>query len=140
MLSRSPTRQPGEDFRRKVAAHWGLSYGQLEAISLGENAPASSSKPVSWRAEDVPPNLAAVIAAYSWMPELPNPLRAVVRDQARLYLRFGGTDYALDEWQRVVTGLEREALAVVARRVRADSATVSLEPCVEPRRAAKLRK
>ncbi len=40
MLSRSPTRQPGEDFRRKVAAHWGVTYGQLEAMSLGEQAPS----------------------------------------------------------------------------------------------------
>jgi hypothetical protein len=137
MLSRSPTRQPGEDFRRKVAAHWGMSYGQLEAISLGEDAPASTSKPLSWRAEDVPPNLAAVIAEYSWMPELPNPVRSVVREQARLYLRFGGTDFEMNEWQRIVTGLEREALAVIARRARTDS---SIVPRDERKRTAKLRK
>src|SRR3954469_6135966 len=53
MLSHNPTRQPGEDFRRKVAAHWGVSYGQLEAIVLGdESSPASSSKPMTWRALD----------------------------------------------------------------------------------------
>jgi hypothetical protein len=57
-----------------------------------------------------------------------------------LYLRFGGTDYALDEWQRVVTGLEREALALMARRVPTDSATISLQPCDGRRQAAKLRK
>src|SRR5690242_217800 len=141
MLSRSPTRQPGEDFRRKVAAHWGMSYGQLEAISLGEDAPASSSKPMSWRSEDVPPNLAAVISEYAWMPELPNHLRSVVREQARLHLRFGGFDYALEEWQRIVTGLEREALALVARRVRSDSSIVPREkPREERKRATKLRK
>jgi transcriptional regulator with XRE-family HTH domain len=121
MLSRSPTRQPGEDFRRKVAAHWGVSYGQLESIALGEEAPASTSKPVSWRAEDAPPNLSAVLADYSWMPELPNALRAVVREQARQHLRFGGFDYSRDEWQRILTGLEREALGLLARRVRASS-------------------
>ena len=62
MLSHKPTRQPGEDFRRKVAAHWGVSYGQLESIALGEEAPTSTAKPVSWRAEDAPPNLALALA------------------------------------------------------------------------------
>src|SRR4051812_45726679 len=130
MLSRSPTRQPGEDFRRKVAAHWGVSYGQLEAISLGEEPPASTSKPVNWRAEDAPPNLSAVIAQYSWMPELPNHLRSVVREQARQHLRFGGNDYPTEEWQRIVTGLEREALALLARHARTD---FSIVPCEMPR-------
>ena len=116
MLSRSPTRQPGEDFRRKAAAHWHLSYGQLEAIALGEEVPGNTEGPVSWRSEEGPPNLAAVIAEYAWMPELPSALRSVVREQARQYLRFGGFDYPRDEWQRIVTGLEREALAVLARR------------------------
>jgi transcriptional regulator with XRE-family HTH domain len=121
MLSRSPTRQPGEDFRRKVAAHWGVSYGQLESIALGEEAPASTSKPLAWRSEDAPPNLAMVLADYAWMPELPNDLRAIVREQARQHLRFGGFDYAPDEWQRILTGLEREALGLLARRVRVSS-------------------
>ena len=116
MLSRNPTRQPGEDFRRKVAAHWGVSYGQLEAIALGDEAPHSTSKPVAWRAEEAPPNLAAVLTDYVWMPELPSDLRSVVREQAREYLRFGGFDYTTDEWQRILTGLEREALSIVARR------------------------
>ncbi len=128
MLSQRPTRQPGEDFRRKVAAHWGVSYGQLEAISLGEDAPASTSKPISWRAEDAPPNLTAVIADYAWMTELPNHLRSMVREQARQHLRFGGPDYAVDEWQRIVTGLEREALALLARHARTDSVIVPREP------------
>ena len=132
MLSQRPTRQPGEDFRRKVAAHWGVSYGQLEAISLGEDAPASTSKPISWRAEDAPPNLTAVIADYAWMTELPNHLRSMVREQARQHLRFGGPDYAVDEWQRIVTGLEREALALLARHARTDSVIV-------PREATELR-
>ena len=117
MLSRNPTRQPGEDFRRKVAAHWGVSYGQLESIALGDDAPDSMSKPVAWRSEEAPPNLAAVLADYVWMPELPSDLRGVVREQARQHLRFGGFDYSQDEWQRILTGLEREALGVVARRV-----------------------
>jgi transcriptional regulator with XRE-family HTH domain len=141
MLSRSPTRQPGEDFRRKVAAHWGMTYGQLEAVSLGEDAPESTSKPVAWRAEDAPPNLATVIAQYAWMPELPNDLRAVVREQARQHLRFGGFDYTTDEWQRIVTGLEREALALLARRVRTDSSVVPREKTGEERkRTGKVRK
>ena len=118
MLSKSPTRQPGENFRRKVAAHWGVSYGQLESIALGEEASSDSRlKPVVWRAEDAPPNLTAVLADYAWMPELPNGLRGVVREQARQHLRFGGFDYGLDEWQRILTGLERQALALIANRV-----------------------
>jgi hypothetical protein len=116
MLSRNPTRQPGEDFRRKVAAHWGVSYGQLESIALGEESPASSSKPLSWRDEDAPPNLSTVLSTYAWMAELPSDLRAVVREQARQHLRFGGMDYSTDEWQRIVTGLEREALGIAVRR------------------------
>lgn len=125
MLAPNASRQPGEDFRRKVAAHWGVSYGQLESIALGEDAaPSSSAKPVSWRAEDVPPNLAAVLSDYSWMEELPSDLRAVVREQARQHLRFGGFDYALDEWRRIVTGLEREALALFARREKSASGIV----------------
>jgi hypothetical protein len=126
MLSKSPTRQPGEDFRRKVAAHWGVSYGQLECIALGEEAAPGGLAPVSWLAEDAPPNLAAVLADYAWMPELPNDLRAVVREQARQYLRFGGLDYPHDEWRRILTGLEREALALLARRV--GSMVVPSEP------------
>ena len=145
MLSRSPTRQPGEDFRRKVAAHWGVTYGQLEAMSLGEEAPSSSSQPISWRVEEAPPNLASVIAHYAWMPELPNHLRSVVREQARLHLRFGGFDYPEDEWQRIVTGLEREALALLARSVRKDSTIVprsdkSTGAGVDAARRAKTRK
>ncbi len=117
MLSSNPTRQPGEDFRRKVAAHWGVTYAQLEAIALGDDdAPSSASKPISWRSEELPANLATVLATYKWMPELPTELRVIVREQARQHLRFGGLDYALDEWQRILTGLEREALGLVARR------------------------
>jgi len=116
MLSPSPTRQPGEDFRRKVAAHWGVTYAQLESIALGEEAPTSSAQPLSWRSPTVPANLAAVLADYAWMVELPSEMRAVVREQARQHLRFGGMDYALDEWQRILTGLEREALGLLARR------------------------
>ena len=133
MLSHNPARQPGEDFRRKVAAHWGMTYGQLEAIALGEEAPASGPAPVSWRTEDAPPNLSAVIADYAWMPELPNELRGIVREQARQHLRFGGFDYTCDEWQRIVTGLEREALAILARRPRATSEIVPRAPKKKPK-------
>ncbi len=142
MLSHNPTRQPGEDFRRKVAAHWGVSYGQLESIALGEEAPKSTSKPVSWRAEDAPPNLAVALAGYAWMTELTNDLRAVVREQARQHLRFGGLDYARDEWHRILTGLEREALALLARRNRTSSGSGSPPPPASKRgsRAAKARK
>ncbi|MBX3185472.1 MAG: hypothetical protein KF819_00600 [Labilithrix sp.] len=137
MLSTNPTRQPGEDFRRKVAAHWGVSYGQLEAIAFGDEPPASGSKPVAWRSENIPANLAAVLADYRWMPEMPNDLRGVVREQARLHLRFGGPDYPSDEWQRILTGLEREALGLIARRTRA-AAAASKKTRVK--RAAKSRK
>jgi transcriptional regulator with XRE-family HTH domain len=140
MLSCNPSRQPGEDFRRKVAAHWGVSYGQLEAIALGEETPLSSSKPVFWRAEDAPPNLTAALSDYAWMTELPNDLRAVVREQARQHLRFGGLDYARDEWQRILCGLEREALALVARRTRTSSGSGSPPPPKRSTRVPKLRK
>jgi len=131
MLSHNPTRQPGEDFRRKVAAHWGVSHGQLESIALGEEAPMSSSKPVPWRTEDAPPNLAVALSDYAWMTELPNDLRAIVREQARQHLRFGGLDYAIDEWQRILTGLEREALALLARRGRTSSGSGSPPPAAK---------
>lgn len=142
MLSHNPTRQPGEDFRRKAAAHWGVSYGQLESIALGEEAPTSTSKPVSWRAEDAPPNLALALSGYAWMTELPNDLRAVVREQARQHLRFGGLDYDRDEWHRILTGLEREALALLARRNRTSSGSGSPPPPATNRtsRAPKARK
>lgn len=116
MLSPNPSRQPGEDFRRKVAAHWGASYAQLEALALGEEPPASTSQPVRSRVAPLPPNLAATISSYEWMPELPDDLRLLVREQARLHHDFGHVDHPPDEWQRIVTGLEREALALIARR------------------------
>ncbi len=114
MLSTNPTRQPGEDFRRKAAAHWGLSYAQLEALALGEDPPTSSTKPVV----SYPPSLARAIEEYSWMPELRPELRTVVREQARMHFVYGGGDVPSDEWQRILTGLEREALALVERRAR----------------------
>lgn len=115
MLSPSPTRQPGEDFRRKVAAHWGISYAQLEALALGEEAPSSSAKPVQGRATLTPPNLALALASYDWLPELSGELRVLVRSQARQHHALGLGDYVVDEWQRILTGLEREALAHAAR-------------------------
>lgn len=115
MLSTSPSRQPGEDFRRKVAALWGLTYAQLEAVALGE-PPESSRHTSTLPPDELPPGLRAVLAGYSWMPELPVVLRSVVCEQARLHYTLGGLDLPRDEWQRVVTGLEREALALHGRR------------------------
>lgn len=114
MLSPHPTRQPGEDFRRKVAAHWGMSYAQLEANALGEEPPPSSRLAVS---ERIPPNLAEAIAGYDWLEELPSELQVVVREQARQYHRFGEGDGEtdVDEWRRILAGLEREILAHLAR-------------------------
>lgn len=138
MLSSNPTRQPGEDFRRKVAAHWGVSYGQLEAIAFGDDdPPGSGAKPVTWRSENIPANLAAVLADYRWMAEMPNDLRGVVREQARIHLRFGGPDYSMEEWQRILTGLEREALGLLARRVRSSSIVPKK---MRQKKPAKLRK
>jgi len=113
MLSTNPTRQPGEDFRRKAAVHWGLSYAQLEALALGEEPPTSSTKPTS----SLPPSLATAVEEYSWMPELPADLRTLVREQARMHHVYGG-DVEDEEWQRILTGLEREALALLERRAR----------------------
>jgi hypothetical protein len=114
MLSPSPSRQPGEDFRRKVAAHWGVSYAQLEALALGEDAPDSMAKPLQ-RTPTIPPNLEATLLSYDWMAELPGELRELVRAQAQQHHTLLCVDYALDEWQRILTGLEREALGLVAR-------------------------
>ena len=131
MLSSTPSRQPGEDFRRKVAAHWGVSYAQLEALALGEEPPASTSKPVHGRNDTLPSNLAAAAAEYVWMHELPHDLRVVVREQARQHYAFSGEDLPRETWQRILTGLEREALALVAHRAAASDE--------EPRMARKRR-
>lgn len=114
MLSPNPTRQPGEDFRRKVAAHWGLTYATLEALALGEEPPSSASHPV--HPSDLPPALATVLLEYAWLPELSHQLRSVVREQARQHARYGTRDLLQAEWQKIVTGLEREALAHMARQ------------------------
>jgi transcriptional regulator with XRE-family HTH domain len=141
MLSRSPTRQPGEDFRRKAAAHWGLSYGQLEAAALGEDAPPESTMKPSVRGEEATdaPSLTAALAGYAWMPELPLALRKVVEEQARQHLPFGGFDYSQDDWQRIVTGLEREALALLARRPSHVSGLMArvVDPTASPKKPAR---
>lgn len=113
MLSPNPTRQPGEDFRRKVAFHWGVSYAQLEALALGEDPPPSGRKGVDC---PTPSNLASALREYTWMDELPDELRVVVREQATQHYRLMGTDYRREEWNQILTGLEREALAFLARR------------------------
>jgi transcriptional regulator with XRE-family HTH domain len=123
MLSSTPSRQPGEEFRRKVATHWGVTYAQLEALALGEEPPVSSSHPVNGRTDSIPPNLASVIGEYLWMQELPHELRVVVREQARQHYAFSRSDLTRDEWQRIMTGLEREALALMAHRTHADDDT-----------------
>ncbi len=119
MLSATPSRTPGEDFRRKVASHWGVSYAQLEALALGEDPPASTAKPVSGPSDDLPPNLAFTSAEYAWMHELPHELRVVVREQARQHYAYSRRDLAREEWQRILTGLEREALSLLAQRAQA---------------------
>ena len=116
MLSSTPSRQPGEEFRRKVASHWGVTYAQLESLSVGEEAPASSAKPIVGRTDIVPPNLASVTEEYSWMDELSDDLRVIVREQARLHYAYSREDLPREHWQRIMTGLEREALALVALR------------------------
>jgi len=118
MLSATPTRQPGEDFRRKVAAHWGVSYAQLEALALGEDMPSSVPKPppASGHSDTLPPNLARATAEYNWMHELPHDMRVIVREQARQHYAYTHEDMSRAEWQRVLTGLEREALAFLASR------------------------
>lgn len=118
MLSTHPTRQPGEDFRRKVAVHWGVTYAQLEALALGEEPPASASKPVNG-SSSYSANLMSAIADHEWMAELPPELRLVVREQAHLHYAYGSGELTRDEWRRILTGLEREALSFFERRVRA---------------------
>jgi transcriptional regulator with XRE-family HTH domain len=115
MLSTSPSRQPGEDFRRKVAAHWGVSYATLEALALGEEPPPASTQQAIANVGAVPARLVTALTEYRWLPELPAELRLVVREQARLYQRVVD-DLDEDEWRRIITGLEREALGFIARR------------------------
>ncbi|MBX3217066.1 MAG: hypothetical protein KF850_33850 [Labilithrix sp.] len=131
MLSSTPSRQPGEDFRRKVAAHWGVTYAQLEALALGEEPP-SASEPSSGRTDAMPPNLTASSADYVWMHELPTELRLIVLEQARQHYAFTLVDLPREEWRRILTGLEREALALVAHRAQTDTSD-------EPARAARKR-
>ena len=77
MLSPTPSRQPGEELRRKVAAHWGISYAELEALAFGEESPPKST---NRRSDALPPNLAEAAGDYAWTRELPVELRAVVRE------------------------------------------------------------
>lgn len=117
MLSTTPSRQPGEDFRRKVAAHWGVTYAQLEALALGEEMPPSAlPKAPGSASEPLPPNLERAFDDYSWLAELPQEMRTIVREQARIHYVFTSEDLTRAEWQRILTGLEREALAFLASR------------------------
>lgn len=117
MLSPRPSRQPGEDFRRKVAAHWGISYAQLEALALGEDPLPPGTRSFQLGANGMPPNLSDVLHSYAWMPELPEPLKQLIAEQARLHhVVFDGVDYPHEEWRHIVTGLEREALGIAVRR------------------------
>jgi hypothetical protein len=127
MLSATPSRQPGEDFRRKVATHWGISYAQLEALALGEEPPASTSKPVG-RSDTMPPNLSAAVAEYSWTHDLPHEMRVIVREQARMHYAFAHADLARDEWKRILTGLEREALNLSNRLKSGEAVVVTPAP------------
>jgi len=121
MLSPNPTRQPGEDFRRKVAAHWGVSYAQLEALALGESIIDSGTRLAPPGSSEGPQNLSLVLCNYQWMSELPIEARILVQEQARLHYQFAGVDYENEEWQRIVTGLEREILGLLAWRHRSDT-------------------
>ena len=113
MLSPTPTRQPGEDFRRKVAAHWGFTYAQLEALATGEHFTSTSSGSVA-----PPAAFVAAISEHVWTPELPGEVRRIVTEQARQYYLTLDGDLDTHDWRAVLTGLEREALAFLARRAR----------------------
>jgi hypothetical protein len=112
MLSSTPSRQPGEDFRRKVAAHWGMTYAELEALAVGESVPPSRRSRTDPTLGPLPPNLALTLGAYVWLPELPEDVRPIVIEQARQYFVFSKFDLTPVQWQRVLTSLERAALAV----------------------------
>lgn len=119
MLSPTPTRQPGEDFRRKVAAHWGMTYAQLEALAIGEELPPSSSGATT----TMPEAYVTAVNAYAWTPELPGELRRVVTEQARQHWLLLGREMDHAEWQRVLAGLERAALEWLARVQAAEPAS-----------------
>lgn len=133
MLSPTPSRQPGEDFRRKVAAHWGVTYAELEALALGEEAPPNHAV-TDGGADAMPPNLAIAVRDYSWMRELPAAMRSLVREQARQHFAHSHHDLPPEEWRRVLTGLEREALAHRAR------VAGELSPAAVARKGARARK
>lgn len=118
MLSAAPSRQPGEDFRRKVAAHWGMTYAQLEALAIGEEMPPSSSATCR-----PPPNFYAAVTSHVWALDLEPDLRRLVLEQAKQVHVVLERDFAVSEWQDVLAGLEREALQLTVRTGRPGSPT-----------------
>ncbi len=114
MLSPTPTRQPGEDFRRKVAAHWGITYAQLEALATGEEMPVRSGNGDG----GAPTSFFAAVSTHVWSSEIPMEMRRLVTEQARQYHAVLGIDMAIAEWHGVFTSLERAVLVYVARRNR----------------------
>lgn len=93
-------------------------------------------------AEELSPNLARAVKTFAWRPETTPALRALVREQARQHWRFGGTDFPIEDWERVLYGLERDALGLHARRVGArPSADIvdgdAPDPSVEAEKAAR---
>lgn len=59
-----------------------------------------------------PPSFIHATDGHPWTQELPIELRVVVREQARQYHLFLPLDLESDQWRRIITGLEREAIAV----------------------------
>jgi hypothetical protein len=133
MVSATPTRQPGEDFRRKVASHWGVTYAELEALALGEDRPRATG---TTDIEGGAVNLELAASEYAWTQELPHELRVVVREQAKQHYVYLRADLSREEWQRILTELERAALAFAAYQTR----TVVSEPPAAPVRRRRSRR
>ncbi len=68
MLKHPPERNPGEELSRRAAAHWGISYAELERLACGadpELAPGTTTPP--------PPTL--------------DELRAIIREEIAVAIR-----------------------------------------------------
>ncbi len=89
-----------------------MTYAELEALAVGDSAPPSSRARNEASLGTLPPNLTRTLKGYVWLPELPVGVRPIVVEQARQYFVFSKADLTTEQWQRVMTALERAALAV----------------------------
>ena len=109
----------------------------VPALAVAEIEPVRAAMFSLQRAPTVPPNLEATLLSYDWMLELPEELRELVRAQAQLHHSLLRVDHTVEEWQRILAGLEREALGLAARMRTHSSIPASGIPERPTRRARK---